>query len=207
MSDKLKAFFTIPNIISLARILMVPFIVWTFLTDRVLSALILVILSGVSDKLDGVIARKFNMISETGKWLDPVADKITQVVLALLLFWRFFESGDAWMRGTSWIFLGFVAKEVVMLLVGLVMLLLGHRPVAAELWGKVATFIFYLVMGLLLFAGPEIGILANYFSGLSMPMPLTQFLVILSLIMTIIAFLSYIPGTYRILFKEGKEDK
>jgi len=207
MSDSLKKFLTIPNIISLARVAMIPAFVWAFLTGRDILALVLVIVSGVSDKLDGTIARRCNMVSDAGKWLDPMADKFTQVALALILFLRFHASADAWMQAFSWVFLGFIGKEVFMLLFALFMLLIGKRPAAAEIWGKAATVVFYVVMGVLLFAGPEVGVLGRYLPWAVLPPLAVQILVVATLVLTVMAFLGYIPDTYRKLFKEVKEEE
>jgi len=203
----LKKFLTIPNIISLMRVALIPVFCWAFLTGRDILALVLVFISGVSDKLDGTIARRFNMVSDAGKWLDPMADKFTQVALALVLFLRFHASGDTWMKAFSWVFLGFIGKEVFMLLFALFMLLIGKRPAAAEIWGKVATVVFYVVMGVLLFAGPEVGVLERYLPWAVLPPLAVQILVVITLALTVMAFLGYIPDTYRKLFKEGKEEK
>ena len=200
-----KKFFTIPNIISLVRIVMVPLFAWAFLAGHEIAALVIIVLSGVSDKLDGTIARKFNQVSEAGKMLDPLADKLTQVVLALLMFLRFHASTNAWMQAFSWVFLGFIGKEVFMLLFALCMLLMRKRPAAAEIWGKAATVAFYVVMSLLLLAGPEVGLLQKYIPAAVLPQWSVQILVVLTLVLTVVAFLSYIPDTYRKLFKEGKK--
>jgi len=206
MTEKLKKFLTIPNIISIVRVLLIPVFVWAFLTGRDILALVLVVVSGISDKLDGAIARRCNMVSEAGKWLDPMADKFTQVALALILFLRFHASADAWMRAFSWVFLGFIGKEVVMLLFALFMLMIGKRPAAAEIWGKAATVVFYVVMGVLLLAGPEVGVLARYAPQAVLPPLAVQVMVVATLVLTVMAFLGYIPDTYRKLFKEGKEE-
>ena len=205
MAASPKKFFTIPNIISLARIAMIPVFIWAFQKGHDILALALVIVSGVSDKLDGAIARRYNMVSDAGKWLDPMADKFTQVALALVLFLRFHASADAWMKAFSWVFLGFIGKEVFMLLFALFMLLIGKRPAAAEIWGKAATVVFYVVMGVLLLAGPEVGVLERYLPKAVLPPIAVQILVVATLAMTVMAFLGYIPDTYRKLFKEGKE--
>ena len=204
MADKKSDFFTIPNMISIARIVMIPFIAWTFLTGHEIAALVLVALSGISDKLDGTIARKFNQVSEIGKMLDPLADKLTQVTLALVMFLRFIKSDNELMRFTGWVFLGFIGKEVLMLLFALVMLIMGKRPAAAEIWGKLATVVFYVVMGLLLLAGPDVGILGKYFEKAVLPPVVVMVLVVLNLILMIVAFLSYIPDTYRKVVKGEK---
>ena len=205
MPNTLKKFFTIPNMISIVRVLLIPVFVWAFLAGREVLALVVVVISGVSDKLDGTIARRFNMVSDAGKWLDPMADKLTQVALALMLFLRFHASADAWMRAFSWVFLGFIGKELFMLLFALFMMLIGKRPGAAEIWGKAATVAFYVVMGLLLLAGPGVGVLERWIPGAVLPPLAVQILVVLTLVLTVTAFLSYIPDTYRKLFKEGKE--
>jgi cardiolipin synthase len=66
---------TIPNFITIARLLSVPLIVWLMIADRFLEATILFILAGISDAADGFLAKRFNASSELGAYLDPVADK------------------------------------------------------------------------------------------------------------------------------------
>ena len=85
-----KNIFTIPNILSMFRLLLLPVIVYTYMNqkDYVLTGILLVI-SGLTDLLDGYIARTFNMMSDLGKILDPVADKATQAVVLLCLITRF----------------------------------------------------------------------------------------------------------------------
>jgi len=204
MADSLKKVFTIPNVISFVRILLIPVFAWAYLREHMVLALVLVALSGLSDKLDGTLARRMHQVSELGKLLDPVADKLTQVTLAVLMFIKFHASGNEWMRAFAWVFLGFIAKEVFMLLFALFMILIGKRPGAAEIWGKAATVAFYVVMILLFLAGPEVGVLAKWFE---LPPLAVQILVILNLVLAFTAFFSYFPDTYRRLFKEGKEEK
>lgn len=81
-----KKIITIPNILSTVRILLIPVIIWLYigLKDYLLTG-VFVIISGLTDIIDGAIARKFNMISDVGKVLDPFADKATQIVVMILL--------------------------------------------------------------------------------------------------------------------------
>lgn len=66
---------TIPNLLSLIRILLIPFIIWLYCAQKAyLHTIIVIALSGFTDIIDGKIARKFNMVSDVGKVLDPVAD-------------------------------------------------------------------------------------------------------------------------------------
>ena len=75
---------TIPNILSIFRMVLIPVFVWTYcgLKNDLATALVL-LLSGISDTADGIIARRFNMITTLGKAIDPVADKLTQIASKL----------------------------------------------------------------------------------------------------------------------------
>lgn len=127
---------TVPNALSALRILIVPVFAWCFLTDRINLAAALLVLSGLSDMFDGLIARKFNQITELGKILDPFADKLTQGVVALCLAIKFPMIGPV---------LGlFIAKELLMLCCALVLLKKHKRPGGAKWYGKVATVMFYV---------------------------------------------------------------
>ena len=81
--------FTIPNLMSYARVLLIPLFCWLYLTAESLSdyfwASAVVLLSSLTDLLDGKIARRFHMVTELGKVLDPVADKLTHAALAVCL--------------------------------------------------------------------------------------------------------------------------
>ena len=90
MEDNRKQLLTIPNLLSAFRILLVPVIVWLYCGrgDYPLTACVLV-LSGVTDIVDGFIARRFRMVSDLGKVLDPVADKLTQAAALGCLLTRF----------------------------------------------------------------------------------------------------------------------
>jgi len=78
---------TLPNYITVARFLMVPLIVLAMINDQMLTAFIVFMLAGVSDAVDGVIARRFNQKSELGAWLDPMADKFLLVSVFVVLGW------------------------------------------------------------------------------------------------------------------------
>ncbi len=76
---------TIPNLISIIRLAMVPFIVWTLLDGQTVLAFILFVVVGISDGVDGFIARRFNQQSELGAYLDPLADKTLLVTMFVAL--------------------------------------------------------------------------------------------------------------------------
>ena len=200
MKDLFKGCWTVPNLISFIRIILIPFFAYFYLkgdTQSIIIALVLLALSGISDFADGKIARKFNQVSNLGKLLDPVADKLTQITIAVILFIGFRHAQNPIMQAFGWVFLVFLVKEGIMVIGGLLMLIFGIRPGAAEIYGKVATFVFYAAMIIIIAFGPEIGLMSRLGLNIVMPDWLTVALVIISAIMTVIAFCSYMPETHR----------
>ena len=85
-----KRILTLPNLLSMLRLSMIPVITWLYVEkENYLLTGIVVLFSGITDICDGFIARRFNMTSDLGKVLDPIADKATQITVALLLLSRF----------------------------------------------------------------------------------------------------------------------
>lgn len=138
-----NAILTIPNLISLFRILLIPLIIWLYCVKKQYTATIVVIaISGASDIIDGKIARKFNMVSDVGKVLDPIADKLTQVTLVICLTARY-----PWM----WALLAlFAVKECLMLLWGYLTLKRTNTINSAKWYGKLSTVVLYAVMMILI---------------------------------------------------------
>ena len=136
---KIKWEWTIPNVLSLFRLALIPAIVATYLTDRpIWVPALLLALSGLTDLFDGAIARHFNQISEIGKLLDPIADKLTQVAVIVSLAikippWR-------WLVGIVFL------KELLQGIGGLLLLRTDVKVHAAEWFGKISTVLFYVVM-------------------------------------------------------------
>ena len=90
MNSTQKKIVTIPNILSFFRLCLIPVIIWLYIGEKnYLWAGIVLILSGATDLADGFIARHFHMISDLGKVLDPVADKLTQAAMLFCLCTRF----------------------------------------------------------------------------------------------------------------------
>jgi len=196
--DLFKNWNTVPNWLSFARIIMVPIFAYLFLNDgiknNIIWAVFVLALSGLSDFLDGKIARRFNQISDLGKVLDPVADKLTQITIAVLLYIKFSSSSESLIKTFSWIFLIFIVKEFIMVLFGGIMIAIGLRPSAAEIYGKVATFVFYFVMIALFAFAPDVGAFNSLWT---IPDALLVVLVAISALLTVVAFVSYLPGVYK----------
>ena len=205
MKDLFKGCWTIPNLLSVIRILLIPVFAYLFYNDEKIMAVVVLAISGLTDTMDGQIARKFNQISALGKVLDPVADKLTQITIAVMLFIDFKTASNPIINALGWVFLVFLIKEAVMIVGGLIMLLLNIRPGAAEFWGKAATLVFYVGMVTIIAVGPEVGAL-NDIVGFQLPNAVTGVIVVLCAIMTLAAFASYMPETFR-QFKEYFDNK
>lgn len=181
---------TIPNVLSMLRIIAIPFFVYFFVTKKYLIAVLVIFISGLTDLFDGKIARKFNQISKLGKLLDPAADKLTQITVTVVYFREFNQSDDKVFKIFSYVFLLFILKEISMIVGSFILLSMDIVPQAAIIYGKVATATFYLVMGLLMLFAPGFGAFAKFWV---MPRPLIIVLVCISAFLTLAAFTSYIP--------------
>lgn len=129
---------TIPNILSMLRILMIAAVVILFVMEYYLAAGIVLIVSGVTDVLDGIIARKFNMVSALGKALDPFADKLTQ--FAVLICLTFFN------KLILIPFVILVLRDAFMLLTGLSIFKRTKSTFCARWYGKISTMYTYCLM-------------------------------------------------------------
>lgn len=131
--------FTVPNMLSLLRLLMVPLFVWTYIVrqDGLLTALVLA-LSGLTDILDGQIARRYGMVSDVGKLLDPIADKVTQGAMLICLLTRF---------PAMWVpLILLIIKEAFVGITSLMVIRETGRVDGAEMHGKVTTCFLYGMM-------------------------------------------------------------
>ena len=88
--ENLNRIITVPNLLSFFRLCLIPVIIWSYCVKKnPLLAGEILLLSGLTDLADGYIARRFHRISNLGKILDPVADKLTQAAMLICLFTRF----------------------------------------------------------------------------------------------------------------------
>lgn len=145
---KKEQILTVPNFLSLLRLLMIPVIVWLYCRRQdACGAAAVILLSGLTDIADGIIARKCNMISDLGKILDPVADKLTQMALMVCLISQYPRM--VWLLGF------FVVKEMAMGISGLLVIKKKDVVNSAQWFGKLSTAVLYAVM-MLLFLLPEV---------------------------------------------------
>ena len=135
---------TVPNLFSLFRLLLIPVIVWLYWFQKdYFPAGALLILSGLTDLADGYIARHFNAVSNVGKILDPIADKLTQAAMLFCLVTRFPLMAAP--------FGVLVLKEIFIGTTGLLMIRKTGKVVGADFHGKVATTLLYAMMILHIF--------------------------------------------------------
>lgn len=186
---------TIPNWLSFIRIALIPVFAVLFVQGHQLVAVIVMICAALTDLFDGKIARKFNQVSNLGKILDPIADKLSQMAIVIVLLYTY------WENPIKYLFFFFIVKEVLMLLGGALLLSKGMRPTAAEIWGKVATNVFYIAMIFILAFG-ENGALCNM-THFTLPSVVTWVLVALSAVSALVSLLGYVPG----FLKQLKENK
>ena len=139
MGNRKKEIFTIPNLLSLFRLVLIPVYVTIYLRaatpgEYILAGSILT-LSCLTDVLDGMIARRFHMVSQVGKVLDPVADKATQFTLTLCLSVKHPELKP--------VLILLVLKESFQLIAMVVSFLHGKARPGALIPGKVCTAVLF----------------------------------------------------------------
>lgn len=138
-NDTQSKILTIPNILSFFRLCLIPVIMWLYcVKENYLWAGITLILSGITDTVDGFVARHFHMTSDLGKMLDPVADKLTQAAMLFCLLTRF---------PLMIVPLGImVLKEFFMGVTGLMVIQKTGKVFGADWHGKVTTWLLYAMM-------------------------------------------------------------
>ncbi|MDN5766022.1 MAG: CDP-alcohol phosphatidyltransferase family protein [Humibacillus sp.] len=136
--------FTLPNALSTLRLLGVPVFLWALIDERDLLALVILMLSGVTDYLDGKIARAFNMESRVGAFLDPIADRLYILTTLLGLAWRDIVP--------IWLVVALLAREAVMAVMLLYLRQRGQTGLPVHFVGKAATFNLLYAFPMLLLA-------------------------------------------------------
>lgn len=131
---------TIPNALSLLRLLLIPVIVLLYTKNERTWALIVLLLSGLTDTVDGYIARHFNMVSNLGKILDPVADKFTQAATLLCLVAEY--------PRLLVLFIMLAVKELSLGIFGLIVIRKTGNVKCANWHGKLTTLMLYMTMAI-----------------------------------------------------------
>lgn len=184
-----NSWITIPNLLSILRLLLIPvFIIFYFceFENHLWYSIIVVVVSGLTDILDGFIARHFNMISDVGKILDPAADKLTQAAVLICLCIHHFRLIP--------LLIILVIKELCQL-TGALILAKGNniKPPQARWWGKACTVVLFLTMIVI--------VLSDIFPDI--PAALPTVLIIISAAGIVLSFTGYYVKIYRELRKNS----
>ena len=139
LSQELKS---VPNMLSILRLLLVPVFLWLLIADQFLVAFLVLMFASFTDWLDGFIARKFNQITSLGKVLDPSADRL--FILATLIGLTVNEIIPAWLA------IVIVARDVLLLIGYPISASHGYGPLPVHFLGKAATFALLYALPLLL---------------------------------------------------------
>ena len=175
----------LPNLISSLRIIMVPLFICFYMQGNIRAALAVLMLSAVSDVLDGMIARRFNMVSDLGKILDPVADKLSQAAMMFCLAGSYPQ---------IWLLLGIhIFKELVLSAMGFFVVKSTGRVNSARWYGKACTAFIYSLM-LLLLVYPRL------------PKELVNWLLLCCGVWMIVCLLLYFTEYLRMLHKQAGTD-
>jgi len=193
MENKLTKNLNIPNILSIFRILLIPlFIVLYFKAggengEYYFYAAGVLILSGLTDLFDGVIARKCNQITYLGKILDPLADKLTQVTVVICVAIKL----GSWILAAALMI--FVVKELLMMIGGFIILRKKITLQGSKWYGKVATAVFYVVMAAI-----------AMFEGI--PTEIAFVMILVAAAFMLFAFSQYIMEFFRIIKKNESDN-
>lgn len=139
-------YFSIPNLMGYFRIILAAVYMFLFYNSLDGGAywpvIAVIVLSGFTDFLDGKVARKFNMVTDWGKMLDPIADKITIGVIIISLSLKY--------KIVIAMIVLYVIKEGYMAVIGMILIKKGHKIEGAKWYGKLCTFGTYVILILLL---------------------------------------------------------
>ena len=166
----------IPNILTMLRFVLIPFILYFLSIDNYILTFVFLTLSGITDVLDGFIARKFNFITDFGKLIDPLADKATQLLtLGALVLQNIIP---LWILGLL------VLKEFVM--IAGASFLYGKELVVSSKWyGKLATVLIYVAI-----------VCSLVIKQFSLPFKFDTYIYYLAIISTIFSLIMYIKAFF-----------
>ena len=143
-----KEIFSIPNVLCYFRILLVPVFLYFYVNGYHLTSAFILLVSSLSDFLDGYIARHYNMITELGSLIDPIADKLTQLVVACTLVYTY--------PAYLWMIIIIFLKDGMLLFVGWFIYRRTREHLKqAEMPGKIATAVFFMVSIILIACHPN----------------------------------------------------
>lgn len=184
---KKKEILTIPNLLSLIRLLCCPIIVllYHFYKESWITALV-IIFAGLTDVVDGFVARKFNMVSDFGKFFDACADKVTDAILFILLVKR----NSLFIAATAIL----VLREGMLLIYGFYALKVTEQVKGSRWYGKIcACLIYAVVLSMMFFT--------------NMPKVLENTFIIIMCVAMIISMILYIINYHKTLNSDERKNE
>lgn len=143
---------TFANLLTLLRIVLIPLFVSLLFYQKFGWALVTFVAAGISDGIDGAVARTFNQSSELGKILDPIADKLLMTTAFITLSMPLMVSGEN-LPVPFWLTSAVIARDVLIVSVaGAIFIATGFRGFRPSLWGKASTFVQVFGVGFVLLA-------------------------------------------------------
>jgi cardiolipin synthase (CMP-forming) len=185
---------TVPNLITLVRLVCVPVFVWLLFDDEPLAAAALLAVLGASDWVDGWVARRFDQGSNLGKVMDPVADRVLLVTAAVVLI---ADGAAPWLVGVL-----VLAREIVISIAVLALAAAGARRIDVQWVGKAGTLALMFAFPLFLWADN----IASGTTGHDFVLFAAWCFSIGGLLLSYYAALTYVPLARRAL-REGREDR
>ena len=129
---------TLPNVLTFLRFLLIPVYLYVFLSGHVQSAFLIMLLAGLTDVLDGYIARKRQQVTELGSLLDPLADKL---MMLTVVFSFLYIGWIPWQAAVAVVF-----RDAGMIVAAVFFKVRGKKTVPANTMGKLTTVLFYLAI-------------------------------------------------------------
>lgn len=165
----------IPNILTIFRFFLVPTYLLTYFSDtpsKLYWSIAIILLAGITDVVDGYIARRYNLVTEIGSLLDPLADKlmIIAVFLSLLITHKI----------SLWAAFAVFLRDISMIIYSTLFHLKGKKTIPANIMGKLTTVLFYIALFALLFSVDGAKTFLWFVIGLSYFTTLVYFILIRS---------------------------
>ena len=175
---------TIPNILSFFRLALIPLFVALYVKNLYVAYLVVLGVSGVTDVIDGYIARHFGMISNVGRILDPVADKLTQIGVMACVCFKYHQM--------LIVLCLLVVKELANGIIGLIMMHRNRDALDSEWHGKLTTVVIYFT------------IVAHLLWRDNIPAALSYAMIALCVVTMIISFILYTVNNVKIIKNDKK---